>query len=234
VGEYGDVVRFIAGPVNAFLINGPDNVEAVLVRDAWSFVPVRPFTVERAMRHGLFTSHGYLHHHQRQLLEGAYAHQHVARFADGIARWAARIRDGWRDGVEMDLEPQMERLVVYISAEILFGDAIHSDWEGLVTPALPVNEYLGTRSTNPLSALPEALPIRAYDRQFWRNMRRLEHGIEREIRMRRSASPVDRNDLLSTLMRTPMSDDLVRDEVIANYTTGMPSPSVDCYGRSTC
>jgi cytochrome P450 len=114
----------------------------------------------------------------------------------------------------------MERLAVYISAEILFGDAIHSDWEGLVTPAVPVNEYLGTRSTNPLSALAEVVPVRAYDRQFWRSMRRLEHGIEREIRMRRSAPREDRNDLLSVLMNALATDDQIRDQAIANYTTG--------------
>jgi len=220
VGEYGDVVRFIAGPVNAFLINGAEHVEAVLVTDAWSFVPIRPYTVERAMRQGLFTSHGYLHHHQRELLQGAYAHQQVARFGDIIARWGAWLRDSWQAGVEMDLEGEMERLVVYISAEILFGDAIHSDWEGLVEPAVPVNEYLGTRSTNPLSAISEALPVRAENRSFWRAMTRLEHGIEREMRTRRAAPGVAHDDFLSTLMDAPMSDRQVRDEAIANYTTG--------------
>jgi cytochrome P450 len=192
----------------------------VLVGDAWNFVPVRPFTVERAMRHGLFTSHGDLHHRQRELLEGAYAHQRVARFADVIARRGADTRDSWQDGVEMDLEPQMERLVVYISAEILFGDAIHSDWAGLVTPALPVNEYLGTRSTNPLSALPEVLQLHSDDRHFWRHMHRLEHGIEREIHRRRRAPGEPHDDFLSTLLHSPMSDRQVRDEAIANYTTG--------------
>ena len=29
-GEYGDIVRFIAGPINAFLINGAQHVETVL------------------------------------------------------------------------------------------------------------------------------------------------------------------------------------------------------------
>src|SRR6266542_4125716 len=57
---------------------------------------VRPFTVERAMRQGLFTSHGYLHHHQRELLEGAYAHEHVARFGGIIARWGEWQRDRWQ------------------------------------------------------------------------------------------------------------------------------------------
>jgi cytochrome P450 len=223
VGEYGDVVRFIAGPVNAFLVNGAEHVEDVLVKDAWSFVPVRPFTVERAMRQGLFTSHGYLHHHQRELLQGAYAHKHVARFGGIIASWAARLRETWQAGDEMDLEGEMERLVVSISAEILLGDAIHHQWEGLVAPALVVNEYLGTRSTNPLNAVAEALPLQAENRNFWRAMRRLQDGIDRVVAERRAAPRAAKEapgDFLSTLLQAQMSDRQVREEAIANYTTG--------------
>jgi len=222
-GEYGDVVRFIAGPVNAFLVNGAEHVETVLVRDAWSFVPVRPFTVERAMRQGLFTSHGYLHHHQRELLQGAYAHEHVARFGGIIARWGEWQRDRWQAGVEMDLEAHMEQLVVRISVEILLGDASYSrgpEWDDLLASADVVNEYLGTRSTNPLSAIAEAVPVRPENRRFWGAMARLEHGIEREVRLRRAESGVERDDFLSTLLHAPMSDQQVREEAIANITTG--------------
>jgi cytochrome P450 len=181
------------------------------------------------MRHGLFTSGGYLHHHQRELLQGAYAHKHVARFGGIIARWGAWLRDSWQAGVEMDLEAQLERLVVYISAEILLGDAIHHQWEGLVSPALVVNEYLGTRSTNPLSAVAEALPLQAENRHFWRAMRRLEDGIDRVVAERRSkpaAAEGEPADFLATLLAArqgdgrAMSDRQVREEAIANYTTG--------------
>src|SRR4030081_2029002 len=120
----------------------------------------------------------------------------------------------------MDLEPQLERLMVYVSAEILFGDAIHSDWTGLVDPALPVNEYLGTRSTNPVAAIAEALPVLAENRHFWRSMTRLEHGIEREVRRRRAKPGAEGDDFLSILLQAPMSDRQARDEAIANYTTG--------------
>jgi len=222
-GEYGDVVRFIAGPVNAFLVNGAQHVETVLVRDAWSFVPVRPFTVERAMRQGLFTSHGYLHHHQRELLQGAYAHEHVARFGGIIARWGGWQRDQWQAGVEMDLEAQLEQLVVRISVEILLGDATFPkgpEWEDFLASADVVNEYLGTRSTNPLRAIAEAVPVRSENRRFWRAMARLEHGIEREVRMRRAERIGPRDDFLSTLLQAPMSDQQVREEAIANITTG--------------
>jgi cytochrome P450 len=127
-GEYGDVVRFVAGPVNAFLVNGAQHVETVLVRDAWLYAPVRPFTVERAMRQGLFTSDGYVHHHQRQLLQQAYAHEHVAPFGRTIVWWSNWLATQWRGGVEVDLEAQFERLLVYISAEILFGESVRSNW----------------------------------------------------------------------------------------------------------
>ncbi len=219
VAEYGDVVRFIAGPINAFLVNGAEHVESVLVRDAWSFVPVRPFTVERAMRQGLFTSQGYLHHHQRELLQGAYAHEHVARFGGIIARWGRWQCDAWQASIEMDLEAEMERLVVSISTEILLGDAIHSQ-PNVVSAALEANEYLGTRSTNPLSAIGEALPVRSENRRFWRAMTRLEHGVEREVRIRRAERDLARGDFLSALMSAEMSDRQICDEAIASCTTG--------------
>jgi cytochrome P450 len=224
--QYGDVVRFIDGPVKAFLVNGAENIERVLVKDAPRFVPVRPYSVERAMRHGLFTSHGYLHRHQREMLEGAYAAELTTRFADSVAGWGAWLRDQWRDGAEINLEAHLERAVVYTSAEIVFGESAKLDWEELVEPAVPVNEYLGTRSTNPLTAVREALRLGRDDRVFWSALRRLEHGIDREIRRRRRADTSGRNDFLSVILEARdkdgdrMTDQQARDEAIANYTTG--------------
>ena len=225
--QYGDIVRFIAGPINAFLVNGAENIETVLVKDARHFVPVRPYSVERALRHGLFTSHGYLHRHQRDMLEGAYAADRSRRFAEIVVGWGTWLRNEWRDGAEIDLEAHLERAVVYTSAEIVFGESARLDWEDLVEPAVPVNEYLGTRSTNPLSAVPEALRLGRDDRTFWAELQRLEHGIDREIRRRRRADDsTERNDFLSAILAArdsagnSMTDQQVRDEAIANYTTG--------------
>src|SRR5262249_4097410 len=195
--RYGDVVRFVDGPIQAFLVNGVENIERVLVKDAPRFVPVRPYSVERAMRHGLFTSHGYLHRHPRATLERAYAAEQTTRFADTVAGWGACLRDQWRDSAEINLEAPLERAVVYTSAEIVFGDSAKLDWEELVEPAVPVNEYLGTRSTNPLTAVQEALRLGRDDRAFWSALRRLEQGIDREIRRRRRADTSGRNDFLS-------------------------------------
>src|SRR5215831_3235710 len=93
--RYGDVVRFVDGPIQAFLVNGVENIERVLVKDAPRFVPVRPYSVERAM------------------LERAYAAEQTTRFADTVAGWGAWLRDQWRDSAEINLEAHLERAVVY-------------------------------------------------------------------------------------------------------------------------
>src|SRR3954463_14055997 len=66
--RYGDVVSFGAGPLPVILVNRPDLIEGVLERDNDSFAPIRPLTVQRAMRDGLFTSSGALHDRERRLI----------------------------------------------------------------------------------------------------------------------------------------------------------------------
>jgi cytochrome P450 len=226
VREYGDVVRFIGGPVSACVVNRPDFIESILVADDWNFVPLRPFTVQRAMQDGLFTSQGELHRHQRHLLEHTYDPGSVARFGDAITSWGSALRDEWRDGQELDLEPEIEKLMVYLAAEILFGRSVRFRYEDLVAPALVANAYLGTRSTNPLSAIPELLPLLPANRQFWGAMRRLDRGVNSLIRERRHGTDIGHSDFVSTLLEMrdeegrEMPESQVRDEVIANYTTG--------------
>ncbi|HEY8744456.1 MAG TPA: cytochrome P450, partial [Chloroflexota bacterium] len=224
--DFGDVVRFIQGPVNAFLINRPEYIERVLVTDDWNFAPMRPFTVNRAMRQGLFTSQGHFHAHQRHLLAPAYGPDHVDRFGETITSVGARYSESWPDGGVVDIEREMVRLSVFVAADLLFGADARLHAQELVAPALPVNVYLGTRSTNPLSAVREVLPALPSNREFWRAMRRLDAALLALIRERRM-QPAANGDLLSTLLqvRDPrdgsgLSDAQVRDEVLSMYTTG--------------
>ncbi len=226
VREYGDVVRFLGAPVPAFLVNRPDLAETILVTDDWNFVPMRPVAVQQAMRAGLFTSHGEFHRHQRQLLEPIYEAGYVARFGDTIATWGAALGADWVNGQELDLEPELERLVVRIAAEILFSRSVRFHYDDLVAPAFVVNTYLGTRSTNPLSALGDVLTVLPERRHFVRALRHLDQGIQRAIRQRRQAAGEERDDLLSSLLAVRdeegrgMPDSQVRDELLAMYTTG--------------
>ena len=56
----------------------------------------------------------------------------VARYGDVVASWGGALGDEWRDGQEMDLEPELERLMVYIGAEILFALLHRLGWPALI------------------------------------------------------------------------------------------------------
>ena len=224
--KYGDVVRFIRGPVSAFLINEPRAIERVLVDDDWNFVPLRPFTVNRAMRQGLFTSQGQFHAHQRLLLAPLHEQSAINRFGESIAAAGTRCSDAWQDGQELDIEQEMVRLSVLVSAELLFGRDATTYAPDLVAPALPVNAYLGTRSTNPVSGAAEVLPVLPGNRSFWQALTRLDGALLSLIRERRSR-PAEAPDLVGALLAVRdtrdgqgLSDAQVRDEALALYTTG--------------
>jgi cytochrome P450 len=224
--RYGDVVSFGLGPMPLYLINRPDLIEDVMVRHNWNFVPIRPLSVQRALRAGLFTSSGYQHEHQRQMIGPLIHGERITRLGDPIARAGERLTARWRPGAEIEMERAMVRLVVETMADILFGEDAVTRRDELVRPALPVNAYLGTRSTHPFAGLAEALPVLPENRAFWRSMHALDDGLLRLIEERRAAGG-DRGDLLSALIlaRDPdggpvMTDRQVRDEVISLYTTG--------------
>src|SRR5262249_8821849 len=118
-----------------------------------------------------------------------------------------------------DIERAMVRLVVEAMAEVNFGEDAARHYDELVRPALPVNAYLGTRSTHPFAGLPEALPLLPENRAFWRAMRALDAALLRLIERRRGTE--DRGDMLSALLQLDGLGDLqVRDELISLYTTG--------------
>jgi cytochrome P450 len=222
--RYGDIVGFGTGPLPVILVNRPELIEAVLERDNRDFAPVRPLTVQRAMGDGLFTSVGDLHDRQRRLIGPLLHGERITRFGDVIAGHGERLSARWQPGRIVDIERAMLRLVVEAIAEVLFGDDAARHREELVHPALPVNAYLGTRSTHPFAGVPEAIPLLPDNRAFWRAMRALDRGLVRLIQRRRDTA--DRGDLLSALLIAGaedgggMSDRQVRDEVIALYTTG--------------
>src|SRR5439155_3273575 len=119
------------------------------------------------------------------------------------------------------IERAMVRLVVEATAEVNFGADAARHYDELVRPALPVNAYLGTRSTHPFAGLPEALPLLPENRAFWRSMRALDAALLRLIEQRRGTE--DQGDMLSALLliggpEDPgLSDWQVRDAPISLY-----------------
>src|SRR5262245_60131271 len=119
--RYVDIVSFGAGPLPVILVNRPELIEAVLERDNESFAPVRPLTVQRAMRDGLFTSSGELHDRERELIGPLLHGERITRFGESIVRHGERLSARWPAGRIVDIQRATVRLGGQAMAEVNFG-----------------------------------------------------------------------------------------------------------------
>lgn len=216
--EHGDIVRVRLGPLNAFVLNHPDDIEHVLITHQHRFVKGR--TLSRARRlfgNGLLTSDGALHSRQRRLVQPAFHRAKLHEYAGIMTAAAAARRDTWRDGAVIDIAGEMSRLTLAITARLLFGadggavaagigdalDIVSSHFEVAVLPFAFVD----------LVPLPHA-------RRFRVARQTLDRAIYDAIERRRRDGR-NQGDVVSLLMAArdegdgrPMSDVQLRDEVV--------------------
>ncbi|HEY8165577.1 MAG TPA: cytochrome P450 [Gemmatimonadaceae bacterium] len=224
--DYGDIAHYRIGAQHIFFFNHPDLIRDVLVTNGRNFHKSRG--LERARRllgNGLLTSEDEFHLRQRRLAQPAFHRQRVAAYAGTMTSYAARMRDGWRDGATVDMHREMMRLTLDIVAKTLFdadvdseapeiGQALTTAFESFNVAMLPFTEYL------------EKLPLPAV-RRFNSARARLDRTVYRMIEERR-ASGEDKGDLLSMLLLaqdtegdgTGMSDTQLRDEALTIFLAG--------------
>jgi cytochrome P450 len=220
--EYGDIVRFTGKPQEAYLINGAEHVMDVLSTRDWNFVPVRPPSFRRAFHQSTASTDGYHHRRHRQLFEPeVFAGAAIAPWQGVITGCGDRLREGWKDGAVLDIEPEMARLTAAVMGETFFGPDVYRDPREIEAAVTAAN-FLATRTTHPMGAAFEAVPVLPSNRRFWGAISFLEGQLYRRIEARRAGGE-DRADLLGRLMRARdadgegMADRQIRDELISIY-----------------
>jgi cytochrome P450 len=216
--EYGDIVRVRLGPLNAFVLNHPDDVEQVLMTHQHRFIKGR--TLSRARQlfgHGLLTSDGALHSRQRRLVQPVFQRARLNDYAGIMTTAAAARRDMWRDGDVIDIAGEMNRLTLTITARLLFGSDGHA-------VAADIGDALDIVSRHfEVAVLPFAfidrLPLPPA-RRFRVARQTLDRAIYDVIAQRRRDGR-ERDDAVSLLMAArdegdgePMPDDQLRDELV--------------------
>jgi cytochrome P450 len=224
--KYGDVVYLKFGPQDLFLINHPDYIRDVLVTDNRNFVKSRGLEMaKKFLGEGLLTSEGEFHRRQRRLAQPAFHHKRINAYAEVMADYAARIRDGWSDGETVDISQEMMRLTLAIVGKTLFDADVESETKK-IGEALTDIMQLFERITMPFPWLLEKLPLPSNFR-FVKAKQRLDATIYRIINERR-ASGEDRGDLLSMLLLAQdeegdggsMTDLQLRDEAMTIFLAG--------------
>lgn len=223
--EHGDMVRFRLGRWDAVLLNHPDLVEEVLVRDPWNWVKHTFFWrhVEAIFGRGLLTNEGESWLHQRRLVQPAFRHERLEGYAETMVDLTLRRMERWRDGAEIDVRSEMTSLTFEIVAKVLFDADVEED-VAEIAEAFDVGiDEIAHRFRRPVR-IPDWVPTPG-NLRYRRAVDRMDALIERIVDEHRDGRAGE-GDLLSDLMAArdeagrPMPYDQLRDEVITLLLAG--------------
>jgi cytochrome P450 len=223
--DYGDVfaIRFVTRRI--YVVSHPDLIEDVLVTHSRLYrkhfgLRLNP----HVFGNGLLTSEGDFWLRQRRLIQPAFARPRLAELALEMVAAGQRLLARWSPGQTVDIEAEMMRLTMDITARALFGTDATADAEVVAAAITVLQETFARLFTRPLPPL-LWLPTPT-NRRMWRALRQLDAIIYRFIEERRKSAE-HRNDLLTLLLRARdegdgqgMSDKQVRDEAMTLFLAG--------------
>jgi cytochrome P450 len=224
--DHGDAARFSLFSERFILFSDPALVNEVLVTKQHSFRKGRALEGARVfLGNSLLVSEGEEHTQQRRLIQPAFHRGRIAGYAQVMAEITRRWTEARREGEELDLAVEMNRLTLAVVGETLFGSQVDADAHAVAESLTVVIENFG-RMLLPFWKMMRRLPTRQ-NRRLFEAQRRLDETIFRLISDRRSDGR-DRGDLLSMLLaaedaenpRKRLSDSEVRDQAMTLFLAG--------------
>jgi cytochrome P450 len=197
--RHGDFAHWRMGPFHTYLLAHPDDVHAVLVRDAAGFTKGPALRSAKAtLGEGLLTSDGELHRRPRKLIQPLFHAKKVDAYAETFVGFAGRAGARWRAGETVDLNVEMTRLTLEVVTKVLFDTDIEPEVRQIGRD-MQVVVTMFDRVRNPLAPLLNRVPFLPSNRRYVRAFDRIRGVIDRLIADRR-ARPTERMDLLSLLL----------------------------------
>lgn len=225
--ELGDVVRFPLLHRTFFLVAHPDGVDRVLHANAGNYrKQTRTYAkIRELMGEGLVTSDGGTWRRHRELVQPAFHHRQIERFAAVVHRNTAELLDEWcrhPAHAPIALERDIRHLTLRTVGHALFGQEVGTRPGSIGADITAALAYCGRRAEGVFD--PGWLPTPSR-RAFSRARSRLDALVSRLIAERtlRSSDP----DMLSMLLdaRDPetgdgLSEDEIRDQVLTLLLAG--------------
>nr|WP_255975462.1 cytochrome P450 [Streptomyces longispororuber] len=225
---HGDIVRVRIGLRDAYVLCHPELVRRVLT-DSRVFDREGPLyeKVRAALGNGLASCPRADHRGQRRVLQPAFHHKRLERYAQVMSVEVETLTDRWRSGQVVDAVDEMFRLTTAVAVRTLFS----SDFPAPVAEELRdcLDVFLRGVYTRVLMPAVDAVPSpgrRRYRRALVR-WRALVSGIIAEYR----AAGVDQDDVLSLLLAArddsgrPLSDHELCDQVALLVLAGAETTS---------
>ncbi|MBV6395232.1 MAG: Epi-isozizaene 5-monooxygenase/(E)-beta-farnesene synthase [Anaerolineales bacterium] len=120
--ENGDIAHVHTRRHEVFLLNHPDFIEQVLVKQQGNFV--KGPALQRArlvLGEGLLTIEGDAHLEQRRALQPAFHRHTIESYSPTMAASAQRHISAWQSGQQMDMAEAMMRLTLDVALRSFFG-----------------------------------------------------------------------------------------------------------------
>ena len=225
VAEYGDLVRLKTLGVGEYcLLAHPEYVEQALVSNSDAFTKTEDFTIAFGQSIGATTGEQW--QRQRDAMEEFFYPQRIRSYADDMARITQRGVDRWRDGQQLSIHDEMDRIALENFFGTIFGHELDPDGDDrLHRAASDLNLWFKPTSY----ALPKWVPTPAH-RRFHRAVATLEAEGEKLLAERKRQDTGD--DLLSTLVRlradgaAELSDQEIVDQVTGLVFAGYETTSL--------
>lgn len=227
--RYGDLVTIPAPFYRpAFLVNHPDLIYQVLVKQVASFE--KPWALKRVLMstfgNGLFFSEGAFWKRQRRLAQPAFHHSRIAGYGERMVALTRQMLAGWQPGAWVNLDEAMHALTLRIVVDVLFHSNVDADLPTITRHLTEIGTLATTQSLDPLQALlPDWVPT-PLNRRKRHATQALDAILYRLIAARRQEStPSD--DLLALLLAAVDEEDgsrmsplQLRDEVMTIFIAG--------------
>ena len=233
--EYGDVVRYVAGPpgpmrVVAYGIANPDDVQHVLATGSshYSKQDAAYIELRGLVGDGLLTSEGEVWRRQKRMVQPLFTHKRVGGYVDMMAdegddvvrRWARATERGEK----VDLHHEMTRLSLRIVGRALFGADVEE-----ILPFFKHNVPFLSRRAFVRSITPVKIPLEwptPGNRKAAKAQAEV-YGVVDDLIARRREQPVEGEDLLSLLIAAQdpeggvaLDDGEVRDQALIFLLAG--------------
>ncbi|KKB10238.1 hypothetical protein VE26_03465 [Devosia chinhatensis] len=226
--DHGDMTAISVGGFPAVIVNHPDLIEQVLVKQNEHFTKNRVFwrQLEALMGNGLFVAEDAEWQRQRKLAAPAFATIPLGSYGPHMVALTERKLDAWQDGQVVDMHREMMALGLQIAARTLLDADVTDDLEAMEQAAYWVIDEVAARFSRPL-VVPDWVPLPGH-RRYLKGIAHLERMVYRVIADNRTGKNASAG-FLSLLMAArdeqgrPMTDKALRDQIcnmlLAGYET---------------
>lgn len=183
---YGEISHFKFGRQHVYLVNNPEYIEKILIKDHKNFIKSRGLQVsKRILGEGLITSEGDYHDKQRRIIQPAFHPDRIRSYGSIMINYADRLSEEWKDGEVIDIHSEMMHVASAIIAKSVLGSDILGTESDKVNGALLTSmEYLN-RILMPFGELIEKMPLLPINRNFHEAKDTLDSIVYRMIREHR-------------------------------------------------